>query len=66
MAVGTAKLSRLIAKRWVQAPSGAVTRLRDEAGHGEDRRAACGRGLRRAIGELLVCDYGLAQWVAGG
>lgn len=67
MAVGTAKLSRLIARdrvtSGIRAP---FTTFQDDAGHGEVDEAARGRGLRRAIGELLVCDYCLGQWVAAG
>jgi hypothetical protein len=67
MAVGTFKLSRLIAKdrvtSGIRAP---FTRFQGDAGHGEVDEAARGRGLRRAIGELLVCDYCLAQWTAAG
>jgi hypothetical protein len=67
MAVGTFKLSRLIAKdrvtSGIRAP---FTRLQGDAGHGEVDEAARGRGLRRAIGELLVCDFCLAQWTAAG
>ncbi len=67
MAVGTFKLSRLIAKdrvtSGIRAP---FTRFQGDAGHGEVDEAARGRGLRRALGELLVCDYCLAQWAAAG
>lgn len=40
------------------------TRFQDDAGAGEVEEAARGRGLRRAIGELLVCPYCLDVWVA--
>ena len=67
LSVATFKLSRLIAKdrvtSGIRAP---FTRFQDDAGHGEVDEAARGRGLQRAIGELLVCDYCLAQWVAAG
>ena len=67
LAVATFKLSRLIAKdRVTSAIRAPFTRFQDDAGHGEVDEAARGRGLRRALGELLVCDYCLAQWVAGG
>ena len=67
MAVGTFKLSRLITKDRVTSVLRApFTRFQDDAGHGEVDEAARGRGLRRALGELLVCDYCLSQWVAAG
>ena len=67
MAVGTAKLSRLLTKDRVTSVIRApFTRFQDDAGHGEVDEAARGRGLRLAIGELLVCDYCLGQWVAAG
>jgi hypothetical protein len=65
--LATHKLSRLIAKDkvtgFVRAP---FTRFQEPAGHGEVEEAPRGRGLRFAMGELLVCPYCLAQWVAGG
>lgn len=67
MAVGTAKLSRLITKdRVTSAIRAPFTRFQDDAGHGEVDEAARGKGLRLALGELLVCDYCLAQWVSAG
>jgi Protein of unknown function (DUF1360) len=64
--VATHKVARLIAKdkvtAFVRAP---FTRFQESAGHGEVEEAARGTGLRMAIGELLVCPYCLAQWVAG-
>ncbi|MGA9856254.1 MAG: DUF1360 domain-containing protein [Solirubrobacteraceae bacterium] len=45
----------------VRAP---FTRFQGDAGPGEVDEAARGRGLRRAIGELLVCPYCLGMWVS--
>jgi len=63
--VATHKASRLLAKdrvtSTVRAP---FTRFQDDDGAGEVSEAARGRGLRRAIGELLVCPYCLSVWVA--
>jgi hypothetical protein len=42
------------------------TEFQDDAGHGEVDEAARGRGLQRAVGELVICPYCLAQWVAAG
>jgi len=65
--VATHKVSRLVTKdrvtSTVRAP---FTRFEDDAGPGEVSEAARGRGLRRAIGELLVCPYCLSMWVAAG
>lgn len=35
------------------------------AGRGEVKSEPLGAGLRRAIGELLICPFCMAQWVAG-
>jgi hypothetical protein len=63
--VATHKLSRLIAKdkvtSFIRAP---FTRLQQTSGQGEVEEEPCGHGLRLAVGELLVCPYCLAQWVA--
>jgi hypothetical protein len=65
--LATQKVSRLIAKdkvtSFVRAP---FTRYPEPAAHGELEEAPRGEGLRYAMGELLVCPYCMAQWVAGG
>lgn len=64
--IATHKLSRLITKDKVTSAFRApFTRFHEKAGHGEVEEAARGRGLRYALGELLVCPYCIAQWVAG-
>ncbi len=35
------------------------------AGRGEVRSEPRGSGLRRAVGELLICPFCMTQWVAG-
>jgi hypothetical protein len=45
----------------VRAP---FTRFQGDAGPGEVNEAARGRGLRRAVGELLVCPYCLGMWTS--
>jgi hypothetical protein len=66
-AVATFKLSRLIGKDRVTSGLRApFTRFQSDSGHGEVEEAARGTGMRRAIGELLICPNCLAQWVAGG
>jgi hypothetical protein len=64
--LATHKLTRLIAKDKVTSPFRApFTEFQEESGHGEVAEKARGRGLRRAVGELVVCPYCLGQWVAG-
>jgi hypothetical protein len=65
--LATQKLSRLVTKAKATSPIRApFTRLEEPAGHGELSEKPRGQGLRRALGELLVCPYCLAQWVAAG
>ena len=67
--VGTAshKLSRLIAKDKVtSAFRSPFTELQESGGPAEFEERARGRGLRRAIGELLVCPWCLGLWVVAG
>ena len=65
--VATHKISRLIAKDkvtgFIRAP---FTRFQEKTGQGEVEEAPRGGGLQHAVGELLVCPYCLAQWVAAG
>jgi len=63
--VATHKLSRLITKdRVTSAIRHPFTRYQEDAGRGEVEEEARGTGLRRAIGELLICPYCLGMWVA--
>ena len=67
--IGTAghKLSRLVSKDKVTAFARApFTRYQGSGGPGELEEEARGTGLRRAIGELLVCPYCLGLWVVAG
>jgi hypothetical protein len=63
--VATHKASRLLTKdrvtSTVRAP---FTRFEDDAGPGEVSEAARGRGLRRAVGELIVCPYCVGLWIS--
>src|SRR5262245_28073677 len=67
LGAATHKLSRLIARdkvtAFLRAP---FTEFEEEAGHGEVDERPRGRGLRRAVGELVSCPYCLGMWVAGG
>jgi Protein of unknown function (DUF1360) len=65
--VATHEASRLIAKDRVTSFARApFTRYQGDSGAGEVEEAARGRGLRRAIGELVLCPYCLGLWIAGG
>jgi len=61
------KLSRLIAKKkvtaFVRAP---FTELEGKGGPAELEEHPRGRGVRRALGELLLCPYCLGLWASGG
>jgi hypothetical protein len=64
--VGTAshKLSRLLAKDKVTSPLRApFTELEGKGGPAELEESSRGTGLRKAIGELLICPYCLGLWV---
>jgi hypothetical protein len=63
--VASHKLSRLLAKDKVTSFARApFTQFQEASGQGEVEERPYGHGLRYAIGELLVCPYCLAQWVA--
>jgi hypothetical protein len=65
VAVATHKGTRLIAKDRVSSVVRApFTTFQDDAGPGEDEEAARGTGLRRAVGELVICPYCLGVWVS--
>lgn len=64
--VGTAshKVSRLIAKDKVTSPLRApFTELEGKGGPAELEERSRGTGLRKAIGELLICPFCLDLWV---
>jgi hypothetical protein len=64
-AVATQRLSRLITKdRVTSAIRAPFTAYEDEGGPGEVQERARGHGLQRALGELLVCPFCVAQWIA--
>ena len=63
--VATHKVARLIAKDRVSSVVRApFTEFQDDATAGEVEEAARGTGMRRAIGELLLCPYCLGLWIA--
>lgn len=65
LGVATFRLSRMLGKdkvtSFLRAP---FTEYEGSGGPGEVEERPRGRGVRRALGELLVCPYCLAQWVA--
>lgn len=67
LTVATHKASRLVTKdrvtSTVRAP---FTRFQANDGPGEVSETARGTGVRRAVGELLVCPYCIAVWIAAG
>jgi hypothetical protein len=67
LGAATAKAARLLSRAKVtmivRAP---FTEYQRDAGHGEVDEAPTGGGLQRALGELLVCPYCLAPWIAAG
>jgi hypothetical protein len=65
--VATFKLSRILTKSRVTSFARApFTELHDSAGHGEVDESARGSGLRRAIGELVICPYCVGVWIGAG
>lgn len=67
--IGTAshKLSRLIAKDKVTSPLRApFTELEGRGGPAEFEERSRGTGVRKAIGELLICPFCLGLWVIAG
>jgi hypothetical protein len=63
--VAAHKASRLLAKDRVTSPVRApFTSFQEDSGAGEVEERARGRGVRRAIGELLICPYCLSMWLA--
>jgi len=66
-ALATQKLSRVITKEKVTSAFRApFTEVEGKGGPGEIEERAKGRGLRRAIGELLTCPFCLGTWIASG
>jgi uncharacterized protein DUF1360 len=65
--IATHKLSRLITKdRVTSALRHPFTRYQEDAGQGEVEEQARGSGMRRALGELLICPYCIGMWLAAG
>ena len=65
VALATNKVSRLVSRDKVTSPIRApFTEVEQEPGSGEVQEKPAGKGLRRALGELLTCPFCIAQWIA--
>lgn len=66
LGVASHKLTRIVTKDWVTAPLRApFVRYEGSAGGGEVKEEVRGRGLRKAVGDLLTCPWCTGPWVAG-
>lgn len=66
LGTATHKASRLITKeRITSALRAPFTEYQGEGGPAEVEEKARGTGVRRTIGELLVCPYCISFWLAG-
>jgi Protein of unknown function (DUF1360) len=64
LGVATYQLSRTISRDRVTAfLREPFAKQRDSAGRGEVESEARGEGLRRAVGELVICPFCMTQWV---
>jgi hypothetical protein len=67
MSFATHKIARLVAKDPVTSPVRApFARFSGTSGPAELAEEVRGRGLRKAIGELITCPFCLGQWIATG
>jgi hypothetical protein len=67
LTVASHKAARMLSKDRVTSPLRApFTEPEGEAGPGEVQESSRGSGLRRSIGELLLCPYCLGMWTSGG
>lgn len=67
LTVASHKLARLLSKDRITSPLRApFTEPEGEGGPGEVEEKSRGRGLRRAIGQLLLCPYCLGMWTSAG
>jgi hypothetical protein len=67
LSVATHKVSRLVAKDAVTSPVRApFAKHGEREGSNEQSDKPCGKGVRRAVGELIVCPSCVGQWAAAG
>ena len=65
MSVATHKLARIVTKDWVTIPLRApFVRYEQARAGGEVEETSRGRGMRRAVGDLLTCNFCIAPWIA--
>lgn len=65
VALATHKVSRLVAKDAVTSPLRApFTRFEGPAGDAELKEDVVGRGMRKAVGELITCPFCIGPWAA--
>jgi hypothetical protein len=65
LGIATHKLARIVTKDWVTSPLRApFVRYQRSLGGGEVEEKPRGQGLRRAIGDLLTCNFCIAPWIA--
>lgn len=67
LGVATHKLSRIISTDRVTSPLRApFTEYVEPAGENEVKEKVRGRGMQRAVGDLLTCPWCVSPWVAAG
>lgn len=67
LGVATHKLSRIISADRVTSPLRApFTEYVEPAGENEVKEKVRGRGMQRAVGDLLTCPWCVSPWVAAG
>jgi hypothetical protein len=67
LGVATHKLSRRISKDSVTSPLRVpFAEFKEAGGPGEVNEEPQGRGLKKAVGELITCPFCIGQWVATG
>lgn len=65
LSVATHKVARIVTKDFVTSPLRApFVRYQSSLGAGEVEEKARGTGLRRAVGDLLTCNWCIAPWIA--
>lgn len=65
LGVATHKLTRILTKDWITIPLRFPFAVyRGSASSGEVKESSRGRGLRRAVGDLLTCAFCTGPWVA--
>ena len=65
--VATHKLSRIVTKDLVTSPVRApFTTVEGSGGPAEVEESPRGRGLRKAVGELVHCPFCMGEWIATG